>query len=170
MPVEIRIARREDLAAVSALLGQTWHATYDGIYGPDRVAEITRRWHSVESLAKGIDRSGARFLVAVEDGRIVGTLSLGAGDAGRLKLDRLYVLPDVQRRGIGGRLLDAGLAAVPTAEAIDLEVEPANAQAIRFYERQGFVVTGETSDCSGSGDRIPALIMSRTLKAQSPQR
>ena len=49
------------------------------------------------------------------------------------------------------------------SETVSLEVEPANTEAIRFYERQGFVVTGRTGDCSGSGDGIPALIMTRRL-------
>lgn len=162
MTVAIRSARREDLAEISALLGVTWHATYDGIYSADRVADITSRWHSVDNLANGLDRPGL-FLVAVENGRIVGTLSLEPACGGGLKLERLYVRPDAQGRGIGRRLLDAGLAAYPDATAIGLEVEPANTQASRFYERQGFAATGNTGDCGGSGDRIPALVMSRGL-------
>ena len=163
MTIDIRPARREDLPAISALLGATWHATYDGIYGADRVTDITSRWHSIESLAKSLDRPGSAFLVAVEDGRIVGTLSLGPACGDCLQLDRLYVLPEAQRQGIGRRLLEAGLGASSPSETVSLEVEPANARAIRFYERQGFVVTGKTGDCSGSGDGIPALVMTRRL-------
>ncbi len=166
MTIAIRPARREDLLDISALLGVTWHATYDGIYGADRVADITSRWHSIENLAKGLDRTGNPFLVAVENGRIFGTLSLGTACGGGLKLDRLYVLPEVQGRGIGRRLLETGLAASSPSETVTLEVEPANIQAIRFYERQGFVATGKTGDCSGSGDGIPALVMTRCLASR----
>jgi GNAT superfamily N-acetyltransferase len=56
-------------------------------------------------------------------------------------LDKLYVLPAFQRRGIGGSLLrrlieDAQAAAVALRLTV-LEVNPAR----RFYERHGFVLT-----------------------------
>ena len=37
----VRTASERDLAAVRALLVETWHATYDAIYGGKRVTEIT---------------------------------------------------------------------------------------------------------------------------------
>jgi ribosomal protein S18 acetylase RimI-like enzyme len=160
----IRDAALADIPSVSALLAETWHATYDAIYGADRVAELTRRWHAADALASGLDRPDTCFLVAVDGGEIVGTLSVVSRADGVLDLKRLYVLPRVQGSGIGGQLLEAGLSAFPEAHTITLEVEPANGQAIRFYERKGFQVTGRTGDCSGSGDRIPALVMSRVLE------
>jgi ribosomal protein S18 acetylase RimI-like enzyme len=169
MALVIRPATPGDLAAISALLAETWHATYDGIYGHDRVADITVRWHSVDALGKHVGESGHAFLVAIDDGRIVGTISIGTACGGGLKLDRLYVHPNTQGQGHGRALLAAGLGALPAGVEITLEVEPANAQAIRFYERNGFVVTGRTSDCSGSGDRIPALVMTRQLTAPPPR-
>ncbi|MFO1170657.1 MAG: GNAT family N-acetyltransferase [Hyphomicrobiaceae bacterium] len=166
MPIEIRRAAANDLCAVSALLGETWHATYDGIYGVDRVSDITARWHSAEVLVKGVGKSDEAFLVAVEGARILGTLSIGIACGGGLKLDRLYVHPQAQGRGLGRRLLDAGLGAFGPSK-VTLEVEPANAQAIRFYERNGFVVTGKTSDCGCSGDGIAALVMTRDAGASA---
>lgn len=163
MATQIRPATRADLPAISALLAATWHATYDGIYGAERVADITRRWHAVDKLAAGLDRADTCFLVALDGARTVGTISVVRRPDGVLDLKRLYVLPEAQGSGIGGMLLEAALAVLPDAPSIALEVEPANAQAVRFYERKGFAVTGKTSDCSGSGDRIPALIMTRSL-------
>ena len=46
----VRTAGRNDLEAISELLGVTWHATYDAIYGVERVREITASWHSVQEL------------------------------------------------------------------------------------------------------------------------
>lgn len=169
MPIEIRRAAANDLCAVSALLAETWHATYDGIYGVERVADVTRRWHSVEALTKGVGKPDQAFLVAVEGDRIIGTISIGQACGGGLKLDRLYVHPDAQGRGLGQELLAAGLGAFPVETTITLEVEPANANAIRFYERNGFVVTGKTGDCGCSGDGIAALVMTRDPAAAAPE-
>ncbi len=43
---------------------ETWHATYDGIYGWQRVAEITNAWHSLENLQAQLER-GDIFMVAL---------------------------------------------------------------------------------------------------------
>lgn len=165
MAIEIRPATDDDLAAVSALLAETWHATYDGIYGRERVADITASWHAPEALAKGVAKPDHRFLVAVEGGRIAGTISIGKACGGGVTLDRLYVHPSAQGQGLGRKLLDAGLGAFPADAEVTLEVEPANASAILFYERNGFAVTGRTGDCSCSGDGIAALIMTRDTSA-----
>jgi len=37
----VRTVGAHDLEAVRALLMETWHATYDGIYGAAKVTEIT---------------------------------------------------------------------------------------------------------------------------------
>ncbi|TIV74013.1 MAG: GNAT family N-acetyltransferase, partial [Mesorhizobium sp.] len=46
----VRTASERDLVAVRALLVETWHATYDAIYGAERVTAITDDWHSIASL------------------------------------------------------------------------------------------------------------------------
>ena len=165
MTLQIRPATHDDLPAVSALLGETWHATYDGIYGRERVADITARWHSPDALAKDLSKPDHQFLVAVDGARIAGTISIGMACGGGVKLDRLYIHPSAQGRGLGPSLLDVGLGAFAPETKITLEVEPANATAIRFYERNGFAVTGRTSDCSRSGDGITALVMTRDTRA-----
>jgi GNAT superfamily N-acetyltransferase len=56
-------------------------------------------------------------------------------------LDKLYILPDYQNRGIGGyllrRLIDDAHAAQVALRLTVLEVNPAR----RLYERHGFVLT-----------------------------
>lgn len=161
--VTIRPARPEDVGSVRDVLGATWHATYDGIYGRERVADIVERWHSLANLQARL-ASDQTFLVAEEAGRIVGTATAAPGkDDAVCDLKQLYVLPGHQGRGVGRRLLAAALAPFPKARQARLEVEPANAQAIAFYERAGFAVTGRVGDCCGTGDRIAALVMTRAL-------
>jgi len=160
----IRFAQNEDLSAVSRLLGETWHATYDRVLGPERLNEITGRWHSVQNLLHGLDRGNGVFLVSVRGGAIVGTAS-AALDTMRTGVDllRLYVHPQHQGCGLGAALFRAMLEHFPAASTMSLEVEPTNQRAIKFYERLGFVVRGKVSDCGGSGDQLPALKMVRNL-------
>ena len=48
----VRSAGERDLAAVRELLVETWHATYDPIYGAERVTAITDRL-AFDALAAG---------------------------------------------------------------------------------------------------------------------
>ena len=83
----------------------------------------------------------ALHLVAVHDGRIVGTCRLVAA-GGTAKLGRMAVAPGARRRGIAARLL-----AEADARALELGARRlalgAQLTARRVYERAGYVARGE---------------------------
>jgi GNAT superfamily N-acetyltransferase len=66
-------------------------------------------------------------------------------------IDQLYVLPTVQRRGIGTRLL---AVAQDRFARLQLWTFQRNAQARQFYESKGFVLIEET-DGAGNEEREP---------------
>lgn len=70
--------------------------------------------------------------VAVEDGDVLGFVAL----AGRY-VDRLYVRPDAQRRGVGAALFATAIAHAPGG--VELHTHQKNAKARAFYEKQGCV-------------------------------
>ncbi|MEH3129951.1 MAG: GNAT family N-acetyltransferase [Mycolicibacterium neoaurum] len=61
-------------------------------------------------------------------------------------LATLGVNPDSQGRGLGGALVDAGLAAVKAVDAAaGTALETSDERNVRLYERSGFTVTATTS-------------------------
>lgn len=161
----IRDAEPADLPAVRSLLVETWHATYDGIYGWQRVAEITNAWHSLENLTAQLGRDGGAFLVALVGDEIVATSSARLESDGTAMLTRLYVLPPWQGTGIGRTLLQVTLACFPHAPVARLEVESQNEPSIAFYERMGFFLQRQAR-FDGREDTPNTLLMAKRLFAE----
>lgn len=158
----VRTASERDLGAIRELLVETWHATYDPIYGAARVTAITDDWHSLSALKRRLEQPNGEFLVA-DDGRQLGGMAYASSEAtGKtVMLRQLYVRPAFQGRGIGGMLLDEVIESFPDATLFKLEVEEANAGAIGFYVSQGFVQSGRTANCGADQSGIPALLFER---------
>lgn len=164
MNAYIRSANERDLVLIQALLRKTWHATYDAIYGVERVTAITREWHSLNNLRTNLQRPFSEFIVAERADGIAGMAYASQTDPGFVVLGQLYVSPDLQGQGIGGELLAEIEAAFPDAPAIRLEVEGANLGAVLFYQKAGFARLGETKNCGTPTSGIPALIMQKQMR------
>ncbi|MEW9837710.1 GNAT family N-acetyltransferase [Mesorhizobium marinum] len=158
----VRTAGERDLAAVRDLLVETWHATYDDLYGAERVTGITDDWHSLQALRRCLEMPNGEFLVA-DDGNRIGGMAFAdaAFDGKSVTLRQLYVRPAFQGRGVGGMLLDEIIESFPEASLFRLEVEEANAGAIGFYRSQGFEQAGRTANCGAADSGIPALVFER---------
>lgn len=163
MTVYIRSASSNDLETVSALLREVWHATYDEIYGPVRVAEITAEWHSQAALTENLSRPDSEFVVADNGREIAGMAYASRASANVAMLHQLYVLPEWQGQGAGAMLLAEICRCFPEAGTLRLEVEAANKSAIGFYQRHGFSETGVTDNCGKPDSGIPALVFEKPL-------
>ena len=144
--IMIRPATPDDISKVRNLLVATWHDTYDSLLGFERVTEMTNEWHALDVLATQAARPNTSFLVASQDGEVVGHIFVVEQDGGVLLLSRLYVLPNRQRQGIGEGLLRAAVRRHAGTKRVQLVVEARNTKALAFYGRHGFVVTGEIED------------------------
>lgn len=107
-------------------------------------------------------RMATEYLPAVEltvadaNGAVVGFSGTTDG-----RLEMLFVDDGWRGRGVGALLLHEALRRHP---ALELDVNEENPQAVRFYERQGFVVTGR-SELDGDGRSHPLLHLRRNAPA-----
>ncbi|MDZ5697662.1 GNAT family N-acetyltransferase [Chelativorans sp. M5D2P16] len=147
----VRTTMRADLEAVRALLVETWHDSYDALMGRDRVSEIVDSWHSIPALAARLERPRSEFIVADDGACIAGVAYAEASACGKtVALRQLYVLPGLQGRGIGSRLLNEIVECYPEARRMRLEVAEGNVRAIAFYRARGFEEAGREADPQGS--------------------
>nr|WP_274706958.1 GNAT family N-acetyltransferase [Allorhizobium sonneratiae] len=150
---------------VQVLLRETWHATYDPIYGVAKVEELIGQWHSLPALKERLGRPNGEFLVA-DDGRRIGGMAFAAMTPKMAKtamLHQLYVHPSLQRQGIGRDLFAELETCFPDAEVMRLEVDPKNAAAIAFYRAHGFVEVDRIGHCGGEDNSIPVIVMEKPL-------
>lgn len=164
MDTYIRTASERDLPEVQKLLAVCWHATYDHIYGKERVSEITADWHSMASLKARLVKPYSEFIVAEGAAGIAAMAYASQSDPQFVMLHQLYVLPQAQGRGLAGEMLSEIEAAFPDAKAMRLEVEAANEKAVRFYQRRGFQTVSRTESCGVDKSGIAALIMHKPAR------
>lgn len=157
----VRTASKRDLPAIKDLLATTWHATYDNIYGADRVTEITDEWHSLEALEKQLNTPRSEFLLADDGTAIAGMAYARQTSDNEVKLQQIYVATGFQGRGVGKMLLNEIEESFFEIPKITLEVEEKNTSAIAFYIKHGFVQTGTTENCGKQGSNIPAALFTK---------
>ncbi len=161
----VRTASERDLEKVRKLLVETWHATYDSLYGVEKVTQLTHSWHSVAALKSRLAQKNSEFVVA-DNGADIGGMGYAAMSAdlpGTAILHQLYVHPDCQRNGLGRDMFAELETCFPDASVMRLEVEPGNHAALSFYHAHGFVEVGKTENCGDGKSGIPALIMEKPL-------
>lgn len=161
----VRTASERDLPKVSALLAETWHATYDALYGPDKVSEITARWHSVPALKARLERKDSEFVVADNGGELAGMgyVAMSKDRPKTALLHQLYVLPRHQRQGIGRDMFAELETCFPDADAMLLEVDPRNDAAVAFYLAHGFVKVGEAKHTADDVSGVPLHVYEKPL-------
>jgi ribosomal protein S18 acetylase RimI-like enzyme len=136
MTIAVRPAVASDEAALSAIERETW--------GPHVSPSEYRARPFFE------DTRPEEVLVAVLDGRVAGFVWLCPAsplpsNAHVLVVNNLGVAPSAQRRGVGGKLLEAAesYAAERKIQRLTLRVLSVNRAARALYERHGYEVEGE---------------------------
>ncbi len=160
----IRSAGERDLTQIQSLLVETWHDTYDGLYGVEKVDAITADWHAVPKLKERLNRPQSEFVVADNGEAILGVAFASTKDGRAVHLHQLYVRPAAQGQGVGAALLAEIEDCFPEARLFRLEVEPENGKAVGFYQRSGFKEVGKTENCGTADSGVPALIFEKAIR------
>ncbi len=131
----IRSATLEDLKVVLDILNITNKAFYRAIVPRETFREP---YLTFDALADEFKRK--EFYLCELEGKPVGVAAFEARDRGVAVVDRVYVLPDYQRRGIGAALLThiERRAAKRGVREIVLWTDSKATWAIRFYKRSGY--------------------------------
>ena len=125
--MEIRRAKDTDVDAVIRVWTETKRDTYDFIALEQSYSDADD-----EAFFRSRILPRCAIWIAVAGEEVLGFAALAGSH-----LDRLYVRPDAQRRGVGAALLARAIETSPGG--LELHTHVQNFKARAFYEKMGFV-------------------------------
>ncbi|AEN98574.1 GNAT family N-acetyltransferase [Fructilactobacillus sanfranciscensis] len=127
--------------------------------------------YSSSQLTTEIDNPNSFFYFGYVNGKLAGYLKLNVDDAQSddegqncLEVERIYILPDFKRQGLGSKLIEVAeqIAKAKHKSEIWLGVWEGNPAAIAFYQAKGFCRTGQHVFTLGN-DRQTDYIMKKRV-------
>ncbi len=145
----------DELLAVSKIYTESWRYAYKNILS----------MQYLDSLSDGdwignLSKSGRHVWVAELDGKLIGTASYGESRTpeykGQGEIYSIYFLPEYIGKGYGERLMSAVLSELKALDykSTFLWVLEDNIAARRFYEKTGFVCSGEVKEAEIGGKTL----------------
>jgi GNAT superfamily N-acetyltransferase len=178
MDLELRMATKEDIPALNALIPASVRGLSQGYYTPAQIESALEYVFGVDSqlIADGT------YFVVEHDGQIVGAggwskrKTLYGGDQSKADDDPLldpahdaahirayYVHPDWARQGIGARIMYACEAAAKAEGFTRLDLG-STVQGEAFYRAMGYEVSERLEITMPDGAAIPYAEMTKTLE------
>ena len=153
-----------DADAVASLARIVWQATYPALISQAQIDFMLADRYAAERIRAQMADPRHAWRVARQGQALVGFSHALLEEAG-CKLDKLYVHPDCQRRGIGAVLLREveAWARVQRARRLWLQVNRGNMPAVRAYEKYGFHIVASRAFDIGGGFVMDDHVMEKML-------
>jgi GNAT superfamily N-acetyltransferase len=159
----IRPATFTDIPFIRDIAYKTWPSAYEDLLGKQQVEYMLNRFYSVDSLEDQI-KNQHYFFLALKNYVPIGFTSFSEVYHGVYKLQKLYVLPNEQKTGVGQELLGTieTIARSRGAAKLQLNVNRKNV-AKSFYVRNGFTIIDKADIDIGNGYYMNDYIMEKQL-------
>ena len=158
--MDVSLAGKEDLWQIRELAQSIFPVTYEKIVPADQLHYMMELFYTPEALEKQWE-SGQVFLILRFNGKAAGYASYSKlNTEGDFRLNKIYLDPQIQGRGLGKFLLCDVVSRVK-AEAgrcLRLNVYRKN-KAVGFYRNMGFQVLKEEILDIGGGHFLDDFVM-----------
>ena len=166
--MNIRSATPDDIPVIQKLVHTIWPIAYSNIISAEQITYMLDLIYSETALQKQF-ADGHRFIIADENESPVGFASYSVknpADRAHYRLHKLYVLPDLHRKGTGKMLLNYIIHTIKSegATSIELNVNRDN-KAIDFYKYFGFDVTKSEDIDIGRGYFMNDFVMVKEIES-----
>lgn len=157
---------KDDIFLVNHLAHKIWPDAFKDILEKNQIDYMLDWMYNIPTLEEQV-MTGVLYYIVKENGIAKGFLGVEPNfpDADFLRIHKLYMLPDVQGKGMGRVLLNK---AIDVAFDLDLHTIHLNVnrfnKAVQFYEHCGFKITGEENIDIGKDYLMEDYIMELKLK------
>ncbi len=161
--IKIRISVPDDIFAIRRVVRTTWINTYpneelgitvDDIMDKFKDDDVLSSRKKIEKRKERYKDKNCRTWVAECDGEVVAFCSSSYEEENG-RVNAIYVLPEYQRDGIGGKLMSEALNWLSGAKVVFINVVEYNLKAVAFYKKHGFSETGKRG-CFDDAASLPS--------------
>lgn len=140
MALSIRKTDKKDIALINEMAWKIFPATYKDMLTQGQIEYMMNMMYSPESIERQMDSNHVYF-ICLNDGKPCGYISIERQKENLFHLQKIYVFPEMQGKGVGKFLFDEGIKYVretfPGKCRIELNVNRDNIKAIEFYKSRG---------------------------------
>ncbi len=161
---EIRLAEEEDLWLVRELAEQIFPVTYQDIVDAKQIVYMMDLIYSPEALVSQLDVGQVFHILYYETDPAGYASYTPLQEDGKFKLNKIYVNPELQGKGLGKFLLQEMILRVKKEGATELQLNVNRFNTAKgFYEKMGFAVLKEELLDIGNGYYMDDYIMKLNL-------
>ncbi|MDM1138519.1 GNAT family N-acetyltransferase [Empedobacter sp. R132-2] len=148
-PIEIIKITISNITELQRIGRQTFKETFADSNSEENMKSYLEEGFSLEKLTKEVNNENSEFYFAKIDNEVIGYLKVNFGesqtelkDNKALEIERIYVSKEFHGKNVGQLLYNKAIevAEQKDSEYVWLGVWEQNPRAIRFYEKNGFVV------------------------------
>ena len=160
MKENIHQITKDKLEAIQEIAYETWPIAYGDILKKEQLEYMLDRFYSFSSLCDSID-AGHLYYVYKENETYLGFVSVQFMEDGKsMKIQKLYVLPNQQGKGIGEKLFQKVVSKMlgKDVKHLFLNVNRFNI-ALQFYFKMGMKIQKEENIDIGQGYWMEDYVM-----------
>ncbi|MDR2882465.1 MAG: GNAT family N-acetyltransferase [Alistipes sp.] len=162
-----RKATPDDCELINSIAHRIWAPTYQHLMSPGQLAYMFEMMYSPDNLRRAMIEGGQTFMIFSLDGDDVGYVSYETLPDHDFYLQKIYLLPGLQGRGSGRRMLESLLdhlrSVDPAARRLGLNVNRRNLKAVWFYLRNGFEIMHRRDHHIGNGYHMNDYVLERDI-------
>ncbi len=161
--LQIVRAGLQDIETIRQITFASWPNAYGSILSAAQIDYMLDLMYNAQALKEQIE-GAHQYILVMEGAQAVAFASYYLDEASIYKLNRIYILPNQQGKGIGKLMVDYIVTdiALVGATALRLQVNKQN-KAKQFYLKLGFTQIGEAVIAIGGGFVMDDYIMELTI-------